>query len=63
LLSLSTAACKAAVKGHDRLLYPEIMGLIDDLVQLDNPFNCPHGRPIIVLFSQKDLEKEFMRVL
>lgn len=63
LLSLSTAACKAAVKGHDRLLYPEIKGLIDDLVLLDNPFHCPHGRPIIVLFSQKELEKEFKRIL
>lgn len=63
LLSLATAACKAAVKAHDRLDPQEIRALIDDLTELDNPFSCPHGRPIIIRFSRKTLEKEFKRIL
>jgi len=63
LLALSTAACKAAVKAHDRLDALEVKKLIDDLVLLENPFHCPHGRPIIVRYSKKDLEKEFKRIV
>jgi DNA mismatch repair protein MutL len=63
LLALSTAACKAAVKAHDRLDALEVKKLIDDLVLLENPFHCPHGRPIIVRYSKKDLEKEFKRII
>jgi DNA mismatch repair protein MutL len=63
LLALSTAACKAAVKAHDRLNEIEVKKLIEDLVILENPFHCPHGRPIIVSYSKKDLEKEFRRII
>lgn len=63
LLALSTAACKAAVKAHDRLDELEVTKLIEDLLLLENPFQCPHGRPIIVRFSKKDLEKEFKRII
>jgi len=63
LLLLATSACKAAVKGHDRLDDIEIKGLISDLSKLDNPYHCPHGRPIIIRLSQKDLEKEFKRIV
>lgn len=63
LLALSTAACKAAVKAHDRLDALEVKKLIEDLVLLENPFHCPHGRPIIVRYSKKDLEKEFKRII
>jgi len=63
LLLLATSACKAAVKGHDRLDEQEIKGLISDLSRLDNPYHCPHGRPIIIRLSQKDLEKEFKRIV
>ena len=63
LLLLATSACKAAVKGHDRLDNLEIKGLISDLSKLDNPYHCPHGRPIIIRLSQKDLEKEFKRIV
>lgn len=63
LLAITTAACKAAVKGHDRLDEIEVMALIDDLTKLRNPYHCPHGRPIIILLSQKDLEKEFKRIV
>lgn len=63
LLALATAACKAAVKAHDRLDKLEVKKLIDDLILLENPFHCPHGRPIMVRYSKKDLEKEFKRIV
>jgi len=63
LLILATSACKAAVKGHDRLDELEIKALISDLSKLNNPYHCPHGRPIIIRMSQKDLEKEFKRIV
>ncbi len=63
LLAMATAACKAAVKAHDRLDPQEIRALIDSLTILDNPFSCPHGRPVIVRFSRKVIEKEFKRIL
>lgn len=63
LLILATSACKAAVKGHDRLDELEIKTLISDLSKLNNPYHCPHGRPIIIRMSQKDLEKEFKRIV
>ncbi|MEI8198556.1 MAG: DNA mismatch repair endonuclease MutL [Eubacteriales bacterium] len=63
LLILATSACKAAVKGHDRLDELEIKSLISDLSKLSNPYHCPHGRPIIIRMSLKDLEKEFKRIV
>ena len=63
LLLLATSACKAAVKGHDRLDDLEIKRLISDLSLLSNPYHCPHGRPIIIRLQQKDLEKEFKRII
>ena len=63
LLLLATTACKAAVKGHDHLHDEEIKKLIIDLSLLKNPYHCPHGRPILIRLSQKDLEKEFKRIL
>lgn len=63
LLILATAACKAAVKAHDRLDPIEVRSLIESLVILDNPFSCPHGRPIIIRYSKRDLEKEFKRIV
>lgn len=63
LLLLATTACKAAVKGHDHLAEIEIRGLIADLIKLKNPYHCPHGRPILIRISQKDLEKEFKRIV
>lgn len=63
LLVLATSACKAAVKGHDKLDDLEIIKLIEDLSLLRNPYHCPHGRPIIIRLQQKDLEKEFKRIV
>lgn len=56
-------ACKAAVKAHDRLSDLEIRRLITDLGSLENPYTCPHGRPVIIRLSRLELEKKFKRVL
>ena len=63
LMILATSACKAAVKGHDRLDEIEIRALLRDLSTLKNPYHCPHGRPIMIRLSRKDLEKEFKRIV
>jgi DNA mismatch repair protein MutL len=63
LLHLATSACKAAVKGHDRLDELEVHALLTDLSKLEDPYHCPHGRPIIIRLFQKDLEKEFKRIV
>lgn len=60
---LYTVACKAAVKAHDRLSLPEINQLIADLAPLENPYTCPHGRPVIIRQSKLEFEKKFKRVL
>lgn len=59
---LSVMACKAAVKGNTRLSVPEADALIDELLTLENPYNCPHGRPTIISMSEKELEKKFKRI-
>lgn len=56
-------ACKAAVKAHDRLTSTEIERLVSDLAPLDNPYTCPHGRPVIIRMPRLELEKKFKRVL
>lgn len=60
---LHLMACKAAVKAHDRLSEDEISLLIDRLLQLTNPFHCPHGRPVALRFSQEEIEKRFGRLV
>ena len=63
ILSLATAACKAAVKGHDKLHDIEIKRLLEDLSKLNDPYHCPHGRPIVIRLSEKEIEKEFKRIV
>ncbi len=63
ILSLATAACKAAVKGHDHLHDIEIHRLLEDLSKLKDPYHCPHGRPILIRLSEKEIEKEFKRIV
>ncbi|MBO4928025.1 MAG: DNA mismatch repair endonuclease MutL [Clostridiales bacterium] len=63
ILSLATAACKAAVKGHDKLHDIEIRGLLEDLSKLKDPYHCPHGRPILIRLPEKEIEKEFKRIV
>ncbi len=60
---IATMACKAAVKGNMKMSYAEADALISELLLLDNPYNCPHGRPTIISFSQTDIEKMFKRIV
>ncbi len=63
ILSLATSACKAAVKGHDKLHDIEIKRLLEDLSVLKDPYHCPHGRPILIRLPEKEIEKEFKRIV
>jgi len=56
-------ACKSAIKANQWMSMPEMVALCDQLRELDNPFTCPHGRPIIIHMSNYDLEKQFKRVM
>ncbi|MBQ3913204.1 MAG: DNA mismatch repair endonuclease MutL [Lachnospiraceae bacterium] len=60
---LATCACKAAVKGNTRISREEAEALIKELLTLQNPFNCPHGRPVIISMTKYELERKFKRVL
>lgn len=60
---LATMSCKAAVKGNQRLSFQEMNALIDELMTLENPYNCPHGRPTIISMSKYDIEKKFKRIV
>ena len=60
---IATAACKAAVKGNNRLSFEEADQLIGQLLGLDNPYHCPHVRPTIVSMSKYELEKKFKRIV
>lgn len=60
---LATMACKSAVKGNNRLSVSEANALIQELLSLENPYNCPHGRPTIISMSKYELEKKFKRIV
>lgn len=60
---LATMACKASVKGNMHISVEEADALIDELLTLDNPYTCPHGRPTIISISEAELEKKFKRVI
>lgn len=60
---MATMACKAAVKGNQKLSSQEAIALIDELLTLDNPYNCPHGRPTIISMTKYELEKKFKRIV
>jgi len=59
---IALISCKAAVKGNDNLSYQEAEALIRRLLNIKNPFTCPHGRPTIIEMSRYELEKKFKRV-
>ena len=59
---VATMACKAAVKGNTRMSIMEMDALMDQLLTLENPYQCPHGRPTIISMSRYELEKKFKRV-
>lgn len=60
---IASMSCKAAVKGNQKLSRAEVERLIDELLTLENPYHCPHGRPTIISMSKYELEKKFKRVL
>ncbi|MED9903294.1 MAG: DNA mismatch repair endonuclease MutL [Lachnospiraceae bacterium] len=60
---LASMACKAAVKGNHSLNAAEMEALLDELLTLDNPYNCPHGRPTIISMSKYEIEKKFKRIV
>lgn len=60
---LATMACKSAVKGNHSFSFVEMEALIDELLTLDNPYNCPHGRPTIISMSKYEIEKKFKRIV
>nr|MDE7478920.1 DNA mismatch repair protein MutL [Lachnospiraceae bacterium] len=60
---IASMACKAAVKGNNSLSYEEADKLIEQLLELDNPYNCPHGRPTMISMSKYEIEKKFKRII
>lgn len=60
---LATMACKAAVKGNNRMRFAEMEKLIDELLTLENPYHCPHGRPTMIIMSRAEIEKKFKRIV
>lgn len=60
---IASMSCKAAVKGNMRLSATEVDTLITELLSLDNPYHCPHGRPTIIAMSRRELEKKFKRIV
>lgn len=63
LNKLASMSCKAAVKGNNHMDIKEMEALIDELLTLDNPYHCPHGRPTIISMSKYELEKKFKRIV
>ncbi len=63
LQKLASMACKAAVKGNNTLKTQEAAALIDELLTLENPYHCPHGRPTIISMSKYEIEKKFKRII
>ncbi|MDU4751866.1 MAG: DNA mismatch repair protein MutL, partial [Clostridium butyricum] len=61
--AIATKACKSAIKGNDELQINEMVKLIEDLRYIDDPFHCPHGRPIIIKFTSTDIDKKFKRIV
>lgn len=60
---IASMSCKAAVKGNSKLSFQEVDTLIGELLTLENPYHCPHGRPTIISMSRRDLEKKFKRIV
>lgn len=60
---IASMSCKAAVKGNMKLSAQEVDALIGELLLLDNPYHCPHGRPTMIAMSKRELEKKFKRIV
>ena len=61
--NIATMACKAAVKGNDRLSMEEMESLVEKLRFINDPFHCPHGRPTIIKMTNYEMEKKFKRIV
>lgn len=63
LEKIASMSCKAAIKGNNHLSRPEIETLLEELLSLENPYHCPHGRPTIIAMTKYELEKKFKRIV
>ncbi len=63
LEKVASMSCKAAVKGNQTLSYSEFDALVTELLTLENPYNCPHGRPTIISMTKYEIEKKFKRII
>ena len=63
LEKVASMSCKAAVKGNHHLSFAEAKALMDELMQAENPYNCPHGRPTLISMSKYEIEKKFKRIV
>ena len=59
----ASMSCKAAVKGNHPMSFAEADHLMDELLKLDNPYACPHGRPTMISMSRRELERKFRRIV
>ena len=62
-IRIATMACKASVKGNNTMSVEEVETLLDEMLTLDNPYNCPHGRPTLITMSKTELDKRFHRIV
>lgn len=62
-LRIATMSCKAAIKGNERISPEEFAALFDEMLTLENPYHCPHGRPTTIQMSRYELERRFKRVI
>ncbi len=63
LYKIASMSCKAAVKGNMHQSYEEAKALIDELLSLENPYHCPHGRPTMIVLSRQEIERKFKRIV
>lgn len=63
LYKIASMSCKAAVKGNMHLTFDEARALIGELLSLDNPYHCPHGRPTMIVMPKNEIEKKFKRIV
>lgn len=60
---VASMSCKAAIKGNNKISYEEAKELMNELMKANNPYNCPHGRPTLIVMSKYDIEKKFKRIV
>ncbi len=63
LAKIASMSCKAAVKGNSKMQRAEAEALIDELLSLENPYHCPHGRPTMITLSKQEIERKFKRIV